>query len=96
MKLLPAIAKWRATICFTAPTAYRAMVGALNGHDVSSLKKCISAGEALPLPTFEAWEKATGIKIMDGIGATEMLHIFIGSPDDEIRRRIDRPCRAGL
>jgi 2-aminobenzoate-CoA ligase len=84
-ELLPAIAKWRATICFTAPTAYRAMIGALNGHDVSSLKKCISAGEALPLPTFEAWEKATGIKIMDGIGATEMLHIFIGSPDDEIR-----------
>jgi 2-aminobenzoate-CoA ligase len=84
-ELLPAIAKWRATICFTAPTAYRAMLGALAGHDISSLKKCVSAGEALPLPTFEAWHKATGIRIMDGIGATEMLHIFIGSPDDEIR-----------
>jgi 2-aminobenzoate-CoA ligase len=57
----------------------------LAGHDISSLKKCVSAGEALPLPTFEAWHKATGIRIMDGIGATEMLHIFIGSPDDEIR-----------
>ncbi len=84
-ELLPAIAKWRATICFTAPTAYRAMLGALAAHDISSLKKCISAGEALPLPTFEAWHKATGMRIMDGIGATEMLHIFIGSPDDEIR-----------
>ncbi len=84
-ELLAAISKWRATICFTAPTAYRAMLGALNGHNVSSLRKCVSAGEALPLPTFEAWHKATGIKIMDGIGATEMLHIFIGSPDDEIR-----------
>jgi 2-aminobenzoate-CoA ligase len=84
-ELLPAIAKWRATICFTAPTAYRAMLGTLDSHDISSLKKCVSAGEALPLPTFEAWHKATGIKIMDGIGATEMLHIFIGSPEDEIR-----------
>lgn len=84
-ELLPAIAKWGATICFTAPTAYRAMLGTLGSHDISSLKKCVSAGEALPLPTFEAWYKATGIKIMDGIGATEMLHIFIGSPEDEIR-----------
>lgn len=84
-ELLPAIARWRATICFTAPTAYRAMLGTLGSHDISSVKKCVSAGEALPLPTFEAWYKATGIKIMDGIGATEMLHIFIGSPEDEIR-----------
>jgi 2-aminobenzoate-CoA ligase len=84
-ELLAAIAKWRATICFTAPTAYRAMLGVLASHDISSLKKCISAGEALPLPTFEAWYKATGMRIMDGIGATEMLHIFIGSPEDEIR-----------
>lgn len=84
-ELLPAIARWRATICFTAPTAYRAMLGTLGSHDISSVKKCVSAGEALPLPTFEAWHKATGIKIMDGIGATEMLHIFIGSPEDEIR-----------
>jgi 2-aminobenzoate-CoA ligase len=84
-ELLPAIAKWRATICFTAPTAYRAMLGSLASHDISSLRKCISAGEALPLPTFEAWYKATGMRIMDGIGATEMLHIFIGSPEEEIR-----------
>ena len=54
-------------------------------HDISSLRKCVSAGEALPKATFDAWLAATGIKILDGIGATEMLHIFIGSPEDAIR-----------
>jgi 2-aminobenzoate-CoA ligase len=83
--LLAAIATHRATICFTAPTAYRAMLGKLGGHDIASLRKCVSAGEALPQATFEAWRAATGINIMDGIGATEMLHIFIGSPEDAIR-----------
>ena len=83
--LLAAIAKWRATILFTAPTAYRAMLGPLAAHDISSLRKCVSAGETLPKPTFDAWQAATGLKIMDGIGATEMLHIFIGSPEEEIR-----------
>ncbi len=84
-KLLPAIAQHRATICFTAPTAYRAMLAKLSEHDVSSLRKCVSAGEALPLATFEAWHRATGLKLMDGIGATEMLHIFIGAPEERIR-----------
>jgi 2-aminobenzoate-CoA ligase len=83
--LLRAIGEHRASICFTAPTAYRAMLGMLAGHDISSLRKCVSAGEALPKPTFEAWEKATGIRIMDGIGATEMLHIFIGAAERDIR-----------
>ncbi|HKA78444.1 MAG TPA: AMP-binding protein, partial [Xanthobacteraceae bacterium] len=83
--LLAAVAKLRTTICFTAPTAYRAMLGKLAEHDVSSLRKCVSAGEALPKATFDAWHAATGIKILDGIGATEMLHIFIGSPEHEIR-----------
>jgi 2-aminobenzoate-CoA ligase len=84
-ELIAAIGRHRATVCFTAPTAYRAMLGRLAGHDVSSLRKCVSAGEALPKATFEAWRAATGIEIMDGIGATEMLHIFIGSPEGEIR-----------
>jgi len=84
-ELLAAIAKWRATACFTAPTAYRAMLGKLGEHDVSSLRKCVSAGEALPKATFDAWLLATGLKLMDGIGATEMLHIFIGSPQEQIR-----------
>ena len=83
--LLAAVAKFGATVCFTAPTAYRAMLAKLGEHDISSLRKCVSAGETLPQATFDAWLAATGIKILDGIGATEMLHIFIGSPEDEIR-----------
>src|SRR6266516_980307 len=83
--LLAAIEKFRATIAFTAPTAYRAMLARLREHDMSSLRKCVSAGEPLPKATFDAWLAATGIKILDGIGATEMLHIFIGSPEGEIR-----------
>jgi 2-aminobenzoate-CoA ligase len=84
-KLLPAIALHRATICFTAPTAYRAMLPRLPEHDISSLRKCVSAGEALPIGTFEAWQAATGLPLMDGIGATEMLHIFISATEDQIR-----------
>jgi 2-aminobenzoate-CoA ligase len=84
-ELVAAIGKFRASVCFTAPTAYRAMLGKLGQHDIVSLRKCVSAGEALPKATWDAWHEATGIKIMDGIGSTEMLHIFIGSPEDEIR-----------
>jgi 2-aminobenzoate-CoA ligase len=83
-ELLAAIARHRATVCFTAPTAYRAMLAKLSEHDIGSLRVCVSAGEALPQATFEAWQKATGLKILDGIGSTEMLHIFIGSPEGEI------------
>ena len=83
--LLKAIQEFRPTICFTAPTGYRAMCGLLAGHDVSSLQKCVSAGEPLPLSVFEAWRAATGLRIIDGIGATEMLHIFISASGDDIR-----------
>lgn len=83
--LIKGIQDHRATVVFTAPTAYRAMLGMLPLHDVSSLRRCVSAGEALPLATFEAWQKATGLRIIDGIGATEMLHIFISASDDDIR-----------
>jgi len=83
--LLKAIHDHRPTVCFTAPTAYRAMCGMLAGHDISSLTKCVSAGETLPLSVFEAWRDATGIQIIDGIGATEMLHIFISASGNEIR-----------
>lgn len=72
-----AIAQYRATICFTAPTSYRAMAGQLAGHDLSSLKKCVSAGEALPAATRKLWKDASGIEMIDGIGSTELLHIFI-------------------
>ena len=83
--LPPAIERFKATICFTAPTAYRAMIPKLQQYDMSSLRKCVSAGESLPRGTFEAWLKATGIKLIDGIGGTEVLHIYISSPEDEIR-----------
>ena len=86
-QLLDGIETYRPTVSFTAPTAYRAMLGLLEkgGRDVSSLRLCVSAGEALPLATFEAWKRATGISIIDGIGATEMLHIFISASGDDIR-----------
>jgi 2-aminobenzoate-CoA ligase len=83
--LLPAIAEHRATVCFTAPTAYRAMLQHLPDYDVSCLRRCVSAGEPLPKPIYEAWLAATGRKLMDGIGATEMLHIFIAARAEEIR-----------
>ena len=83
--LLQGIQDHRATVCFTAPTAYRAMLGMLGDYDVSSLKICVSAGETLPLATFRAWEEATGLQIIDGIGATELLHIFISAGGEEIR-----------
>jgi 2-aminobenzoate-CoA ligase len=83
--LIKAIEEHRPTICFTAPTAYRAMSAMTAEHDVSSLRKCVSAGETLPLSVYESWLEATGIRIIDGIGATEMLHIFISAADDDIR-----------
>ena len=83
--LLSAFGKFRPTICFTAPTAYRAMLGKLPAHDLSALRKCVSAGETLPAATFNAWLSATGIRIIDGLGSTEMLHIFIASPEQEMR-----------
>jgi 2-aminobenzoate-CoA ligase len=72
-----AIAQYRATVCFTAPTSYRAMAPQLAGHDLSSLKQCVSAGESLPAATRQLWKEASGIEMIDGIGSTELLHIFI-------------------
>ena len=83
--LLGGIQKFRATIAITSPTAYRAMLTQIAGFDLTSLRKCVSAGETLPAATFNAWEQATGIRLMDGIGSTEMLHMFIGSPADEAK-----------
>ena len=74
-----------ATICFTAPTAYRAMLGKLAGYDLPRCANASRRAKRLPKATFEAWPAATGIRIIDGIGATEMLHIFIGSPEDDMR-----------
>lgn len=78
------IEKYRGTITFTAPTAYRAMLAAMEeGADLSSLRIAVSAGETLPGPVFEDWTRKTGKPILDGIGATEMLHIFISNRLDD-------------
>jgi 2-aminobenzoate-CoA ligase len=84
-QLLQGMQEFGATVCFTAPTAYRAMATLCEGVDLSSLKKCVSAGEHLPAATFEKWRAATGLRIIDGIGSTEMLHIFISASGDDIR-----------
>lgn len=83
--LLPAIVRWRASVCVTAPTSYRAMAAQVAQHDLRSLRKCVSAGEALPAATRQLWHDSTGIQIIDGIGSTELLHIFISA--DESRAR---------
>jgi 2-aminobenzoate-CoA ligase len=83
--LLQAIQDHRVTICFTAPTLFRLMAEKAPGYDIASLAKCVSAGETLPLPVFEAFRKATGIRIIDGLGSTEMLHIFVATAGDDIR-----------
>jgi 2-aminobenzoate-CoA ligase len=76
--MIQIIENYKATICFTAPTAYRAMMVAMDkGADLSSLRLAVSAGETLPAPVFEEWTRKTGRPILDGIGSTEMLHIFI-------------------
>ena len=73
------------TVLFTAPTAYRALAARPDSAQLGSLRRCVSAGETLPKAVFDAFEAATGLKIIDGIGSTEMLHIFIASADDNIR-----------
>ncbi|MDB5402345.1 MAG: 2-aminobenzoate-CoA ligase [Rhodopila sp.] len=83
--MIEIIQKYRATISFTAPTAYRAMLAAMEaGADLSSLRIAVSAGETLPAPIFEAWMGKTGKPILDGIGSTEMLHIFITNRVDDM------------
>ena len=84
--LAETIARHRATALFTAPTGYRALLKLADAHDLSSLRTCVSAGEALPAATSDAWHEATGVRIIDGIGSTEMIHIFIST-------RTATPCR---
>ena len=83
--LLAAIADFGATVCFTAPTSYRAMAPLADRAKIGSLRACVSAGETLPVATRTLWENATGVRIIDGIGSTEMLHIFIAAAGDAIR-----------
>jgi len=83
--LLDAIAQFGATVCFTAPTSYRAMAPLADRAKLRTLRACVSAGETLPVATRTMWENATGVRIIDGIGSTEMLHIFIAASGDAIR-----------
>ncbi len=84
--MIEIIEKYRATVCFTAPTAYRAMLRAMEGGaDLSSLRAAVSAGETLPAPVYDDWIAKTGKPMLDGIGATEMLHIFISNRFDDHR-----------
>ncbi len=78
--MIEIIETYKATICFTAPTAYRVMMQAMDdGADLSSLRAAVSAGETLPAPVYDEWLEKTGKPMLDGIGATEMLHIFISN-----------------
>jgi 2-aminobenzoate-CoA ligase len=84
--MIDIITEHRATICFTAPTAYRVMLKAMeDGADLSSLRAAVSAGETLPAPVYEEWMARTGKPMLDGIGATEMLHIFLTNRFDDHR-----------
>jgi 2-aminobenzoate-CoA ligase len=82
--LMQAIEEYKVNVVFTAPVAYRAMADMVAKYDIASLRTCVSAGETLPLPTWQTWFDRTGIKILDGIGSTEMLHIFVGAPEDKV------------
>ena len=84
--MIEIIQKYRATVCFTAPTAYRVMLAAMEqGADLSSLRAAVSAGETLPAPVYDDWMAKTGKPMLDGIGSTEMLHIFITNRFDDHR-----------
>ncbi len=83
--LLKTIAKYQATQCYTAPTMYRQMAALARQHDLRSLKHPVSAGEALPDATRQLWKQATGIEMTDGIGGTEVIHIYISSAGAQVR-----------
>ena len=83
--LLKAIQDYKITICFTAPTAWRIITTKVKDFDISSLRKCVSAGETLPLKVWQDWHEETGLKIIDGIGSTEILHIFISSNEENMK-----------
>ncbi|MCD0505329.1 AMP-binding protein [Bordetella petrii] len=83
--LLELVQDFRATIVFTAPTFYRQMAALAGKYDIGTLRKSVSAGEALPDATRQLWKQATGIEMIDGIGGTEMIHVFVSSPPDQVR-----------
>jgi 2-aminobenzoate-CoA ligase len=84
--MLETIQRYKATVCFTSPIMYRGMAAIADRFDLRSLRKCVSAGEALTDPTRQLFKQATGIEIIDGIGSTEMIHIFISHTPERVRR----------
>jgi 2-aminobenzoate-CoA ligase len=82
-ELADAIGEHKVSVLSTAPIAYRGLLAA--GRELPTLRRCVSAGEHLPRTVWEEFRDVTGLRIIDGIGSTEMLHIFIGSADDQIR-----------
>jgi 2-aminobenzoate-CoA ligase len=94
--MIEIIETYKATISFTSPTAYRAMMAAMDGGaDLSSLRMAVSAGETLPAPVFQDWTSKTGKPILDGIGATELLHIFITNRLEDAAPGATGRCVAG-
>ncbi|MEC8532339.1 MAG: AMP-binding protein [Pseudomonadota bacterium] len=83
--MMAAIERYKITGLYTAPTMYRQLADLANDYDISSLKKCVSAGETLPKATWEAFFNATGIPIVDGLGSTELIHIFVSASPSEMR-----------
>ncbi|MEK9643974.1 MAG: AMP-binding protein [Alphaproteobacteria bacterium] len=83
--MMKAIEKYRITSLYTAPTMYRLLAELAPKYDISSLEKCVSAGETLPKATWEAFFEATGIPIVDGLGSTEMIHIFVSASREDMR-----------
>lgn len=84
-QLADLVAAHGVTVLFTAPTAYRAILAAGAADRLAGLRRCVSAGEPLPATVWEEFHAATGLRIIDGIGATEMLHVFISAADEDIR-----------
>ncbi|HVL34734.1 MAG TPA: benzoate-CoA ligase family protein, partial [Burkholderiales bacterium] len=84
--LLETIQRFKATVCFSSPVMYRGMAALAKDFDLSSLRACVSAGEALPDATRQLFKEATGIDIVDGIGSTEMIHIFISHTPERVKR----------
>jgi len=84
--LLQTVARYKVTQCYTAPTMYRQMATLVKGYDLSSLRHPVSAGEALPDATRQLWQQATGITMTDGIGGTEVIHIYISSAGEQVQR----------
>jgi 4-hydroxybenzoate-CoA ligase/benzoate-CoA ligase len=88
--VLGTIGCFKPTIFYSAPTSYATILAMTEDefektYDISSLRLCVSAGEALPAPVWEGWKERTGLDIVDGIGSTENYHIFLSNHPDDIR-----------